>query len=612
MSGTDRFARGLRVAAGGAIAVTLAALAVAGAPRPLVAGRPAPRRRSAPAAAAPTEAQFQTALDRARLLLARATRRAGRRRSTTRSPSTARRTTSARSAPTSRTSSSRLAFRIECPPPDPATLVKGKLKKFVSKTGDLEIRYAAGKPHDFESVAGSLAFPARFRARTRSRSRARRTRLRRRPSRRCSVGARGGPEDAPRAGVGRHPGVPAVRPRGNRKHWLPARIVADRRRGHEGRRREGDVAREGRATPWRLEGPGDARRASPARSTTTSIGSAPKPDGVFGYAPVQPRTGPRSSSRARSSPRGSRAKHRRDRRRAKRAAFDAKFDVKERLPAWLYEAARASKAPGATRRGPARRRGRGCPPQFRLQVLARAARSCCSTEDAGGAAGGRERCARTERPTVADAARSPRARTSAIDEAQARSPRPTALAAEPDGLDALLLKADVLLWLGREDEARRAVGRRGGREAGARRASRRGGRCRSCMAGRLDDARGGDRGGRAPRLARRSSTRSAASSCRRQNGPTWPKTYEYKSDELPRRCPTSTSRRAAQAADDPRGGARAYRVHVNALEARRRRALYKRLPLRRARPASRATSADVAVLLRPRAGARRRPLQPAS
>src|SRR5688500_7900305 len=33
----------------------------------------------------------------------------------------------------------RLAFRAECPPPDPATLVKGTLKKYVSKTGEIKV-----------------------------------------------------------------------------------------------------------------------------------------------------------------------------------------------------------------------------------------------------------------------------------------------------------------------------------------------------------------------------------------------------------------------------------------------------------------------------------------
>jgi len=32
----------------------------------------------------------------------------------------------------------RLAFRLEGPPPDRATLVRGTLEKHVSKTGDLE------------------------------------------------------------------------------------------------------------------------------------------------------------------------------------------------------------------------------------------------------------------------------------------------------------------------------------------------------------------------------------------------------------------------------------------------------------------------------------------
>src|SRR5205085_4648457 len=58
----------------------------------------------------------------------------------------------------------RLAFRADCPPPEPQSVVKGKLKKFVSRSGDLEIHYLAGQPTDFESTAeGSLVFPARFR-----------------------------------------------------------------------------------------------------------------------------------------------------------------------------------------------------------------------------------------------------------------------------------------------------------------------------------------------------------------------------------------------------------------------------------------------------------------
>ena len=412
----------------------------------------------------------------------------------------------------------RLAFRAACPPPDPATLVKGTLKKWVPKTGDLEIRYAAGKPNDFVSMGGfETAFPSRFAG----------------P---YTVTVRGasygyGPETVPHIYVGMendpktrklrawgiHPGVPAFA-EGNRKTWLPARIL--QLDGEESK-----IAAE-RLSPAKV---GDAWRFKVQVSrdkvlgwiNDASVGFVAKPAGVFGYAAVKAVDWTEIIFEGQVEPSWIQGKIDAVVE-GKRAAFEAKFDPKKRLPAWLYQPRDPSKThePAA-----AEADSDTVPAKFLLRVMN--VRSLVKREEGEAALELVEALRASGAPEAMVLALSARVHLAMGETAKALAEAEKATAADPGSVDALLARGEVLVRLGREDDAVALWDAVAAQPSVSTELYVEGAKS-MLQAGRLETAK--RLAERAERLGRRSSELDALGRVLSQatNGPTWPKTYEYK------------------------------------------------------------------------------------
>ena len=413
----------------------------------------------------------------------------------------------------------RLAFRKECPPPDPATMVKGSLKKFVAKTGDFEIRYTAGKPNDFETAgSGTLEFPARFQG----------------PFT-VSVKGTSYPGDTPpRIAVGGaedprthkhqtwivHAGIPA-RVEGREKRWMPARIVL--RDGDEEKvvsEKPTSPAKIG--APWRL-------KVQVTRSKVfgflddTGTGSAPKPDGVFGTLAIVAPGWTEIAIEGQIEP--SWIQGRIDAIvEGKRGAFDAKFDAKEHLPAWLYappkRVAGAPAAPGSDDPD-----AEALPAKHRLSVLR--VRLLLQTDQAEDALEVVRSLETSGAPEALVLALFARVHLAMGETAKALTEAERATAADPKSLDALLARGDVLVHLGREDEAA-ALWDAAGSGTPCATDFYLQGAMSMLLAGRIDTAK--RLAERAERLGRRSPALDALGRVVAQatGGPTWPRTFEYK------------------------------------------------------------------------------------
>ena len=415
----------------------------------------------------------------------------------------------------------RLSFRAECPPPDPKTLVKGDLKKFVSTTGDMEIRYKAGGPTDLESRDGNLVFPAHFRG----------------P---FTISIRGDaypdtPEASPIVQVGgeENPktrrvqmwgvvfGVPPFEA-GSRKVWLPSRIVYV-----DGTEKKTIVEKETSTTR-----PGHAYRVD-AQMTLNRVvgsidgmpfGSAPKPDGVYGFAMfkatgwteivisglVEPSWIQRKIDAIVDQ---------------KRTQFDAKFDLHKLLPSWLYDTKRAPKptAPPTPRipAGLAK-----MPPELLAQYLEAVTKLHAGDADAALAAA--EALRVKGAPDSVTGVLAAQALVALEQPSKAIVEADRALAADPDAFDAFLLKGGILLRLGRDDDLAACMKAATARPGAGTELYQTAGFF-LLLAGRLDDARAvveaATRGGhQSPSLEAMGRV-----TVRARNGPDWPKSFEYKS-----------------------------------------------------------------------------------
>ncbi len=466
----------------------------------------------------------------------------------------------------------RLSFRKECAPPEPQSVVQGKLKKFVSRNGDLEIRYEAGKPDDFEREEGDLWFPARFRG----------------P---YSISIRGDsyPETTDTApcvqvGLEKNPktgkrqawviafGIPPYT-EGSSQVWLPARIRyvdGDDRKLLAEKETSPAMPRK----PYRCDVSVTAGRIS-ASVNGTSIGSAAKPAGVFGYALLQVRGWKEIVISGQVEPSWIQAKIDAivD---EKRRAFDEKFDVRDVLPAWLYEAPSEPPSDRPTDEPPddgdpdAPAALRGLPPELAVEYLQAMALLLREAYDAALVAA--ESLREKGAPDSVTCLLAAQALLGLDQATKALAEVDRAIAADPDMIEAYLLKANLLLRVGREDElvgtlraaaARPSAGAQVFEAAGIT----------LLLAGRIDEARtitedAARRGKRSPGLDALGRV-----TVRAQNGPDWPRSFQYKSTNyhVVSDIDSETARQAALLLEE---GLTEYRVNVHALKPEQKR-LYK-------------------------------------
>ena len=457
----------------------------------------------------------------------------------------------------------RIEFRASVPPPDPQTVVKGRLKKFLSFSGLVELVYEAGKPTDLEARPdGSLVFPARFRG----------------P---YTVTVKGDaypddPKKAPLVQVGMDAdgrakrddlwvvsfGVPPFTD-GGQKAWLPPRIVrvAGAEKTLVAEKTDAHPAQARR--PYRLEAAMTATRLT-ASVNGTSIGSVEKPDGVFGYVLVSVPGWRELTFSGQIEP--SFIQGRLDAVvDAKRKAFDATFDVRSALPAWLYAA--RGRAPSAADRVD----GTGgsvasLPPELLVPYAQAVAKL---RDDPAGALAAAEALRAKGATAEAVGLLVARALDALGEPTKALAEVDRVLAAVPDAFDALLVRAGLLVRLGRDTDLTlnlQALLKHP--EAGADTyvvAGR-----FLLLAGRLDEAR---------RLAEDAARRGERSDdleqlgrivVRAQAGPAWPRSFEYKSSNyhVVSDIDLDTCRKAALVLEDALAD---FRGHVRSLKPEPRR-----------------------------------------
>lgn len=417
----------------------------------------------------------------------------------------------------------RICFRTECPLPPAQSVVKGKLRKFVSFSGAFEIAYTAGQPNDFEARGdGSLFFPVHFRG----------------PYTITVKGDEytGDVAAVPRIQLGSSEdpktkrlrawligfGVPPVEA-GPRARWVPPRIVYvsgdDKKQLAELPAHPAQIGR-----PYRLDASVTTNRVT-GSINGTSIGSAPKTDGEFGvaliYAPgwreivisglIEPSWIQGKLDAAVDG---------------KRKAFDASFDAKKLLPAWVFEASKAPTASAPDVRRPRLPAGLLSLPSEHAPAYVEAVAMIASGRFA-------------EALTVVASMRTKGAPDAATGVLAAQAlwglDEPTkalveverAVAIDGGAMDALLLKARILCRLGRDGELVTTIDAiRSHTDAGTQTLEAAG--TLYLLAGRLDDARklceGAARGG----VRSQGLERLARVVVRAQSGPEWTKTYEYK------------------------------------------------------------------------------------
>jgi hypothetical protein len=452
----------------------------------------------------------------------------------------------------------RIAFRQAVPPPDPQTVVKGKLKRFLSFSGLVEVVYEAGKPNDLEARPdGSLLFPVRFRG----------------P---YTLTIKGDsyadePKEVPLVQVGMDAQGRAKRDdawvelsacrrsrRADRRRVVLPRIlrvaggektvVAEKTDAHPAQARR----------PFRLEAAMTATRLTASVNGTT-IGGTAKPEGVFGYALILVPGWREITIAGQIEPSWIQGKLDAivD---AKRQAFDAGFDVKTVLPAWLY-APRASAATPAPGREHAGGSITSLPPELMLPYAEalekldddpKAALAAAEALRARAEAEARRARARRARPAdegPGGGGQGPggdagRVRRAAVARGPARAPRPRHRP-DPDAADAAQAPGG-----GHDDLGRRGSipppgrpPRRGPPARGGRRAARR--------------ALGGARAARPDRRAR-------------AGGPGLAAGVRVQVEQLPRRVRHRPGH-VPQGRAGPRGRARGFRGHVRSLKPEPRR-----------------------------------------
>jgi tetratricopeptide (TPR) repeat protein len=543
-----------------AAVLAAAALFLCGAPARMARADPPAPPAAPPAAVAPTEAQFLASLDRSRVLLGAGDAKGGQKTLDEALALHGEQDYVRAKRADLEDLAKRLAFRMDCPPPDPATLVKGTLKKFVSRTGELEIRYAAGKGHDFEtSGSGALAFPARFQGPFTITVKGDAYPSRSSPH--VQVGLVNDPKTNRTQIWGVVPGFPSYT-EGRTEHWLPARIVwmdGDSRKVVS--EKATSPAKPGAA--WRLKVQ-VTRGKVLGFINDSSLGYANKPDTVFGYALIEAVDWSEIIVEGQIEP--SWLQGRIDKIvEGKRAAFEAKFDIRSRLPAWLFRKADPSKAvpePSLLDEDDK------VPEKFRIQVLH--VRMLLLTDRDEEALVQVERLRAAGAPESLVWALSARANLGLGEATKALADAERLLAAEPESHEAIQLKAEVLARLGREEEAA-ALWDAAAAKPGAGVDFYVAGSMQMLLAGRLDTAR--KLSERAARLGLRSPLLDSLGRVLAQatNGPTWPKTYEYKTTNyhVTSDIDVDTCMKASNVLEE---ALQIYREQVHALKPEKRRA----------------------------------------
>ena len=415
----------------------------------------------------------------------------------------------------------RLSFRAECPPPDPKTLVNGELKKFVSKTGELEIHYKAGGPTDLQSKGDNLFFPARFRGPFTVTVKGDAYPEKADDSPLIQVGWEENPKTRRAQAWGVVFGVPPYVV-GNQRISLPSRIVyvdgAEKKTLVE---KPISTARPGR--PYRVDALMTGSRVA-GSIDGLQFGSAPKPEGVWGYTLIRATGWSEIVISGQVEPSWIQSKIDAivDQ---KRSQFDATFDAKKQLPTWLYEKRRPATAPAPSGPRPASGLSKLSPellPAY-LEAIAK-----MSTGDADGALAAAEALRAKGAPDDLTGVLAAQALVQLDEPAKALVEADRALAADPDVMEAYLVKGGILLRLGRDDDlvaCMKAAAARPGVQTDLYETAA----TFLLLAGRLDDARA------VVEAATRSDQRSprlealGRVTVRARNGPDWPKTFETKS-----------------------------------------------------------------------------------
>lgn len=455
----------------------------------------------------------------------------------------------------------RISFRCECPLPAPQTVVKGKLKKFLSSSGAIEIVYTAGQPDDFEKKGdGALFFPVHFRGPYTITVKG------------DSYPRPGDPVPMIQVATSLDPkskqtrawvlgfGVPPLTA-GTR--WVPPRIAFAQGDDHkvlvEKPSHPAQVDR-----PFRLDASVTSTRVTGSINGTT-IGSVPKTDGEYGAALIAVRDWREIAIAGVIEPSWIQAKLDAvvdD----KRKAFEDCFDVKKVLPAWLFAAPKGPVA--ADPKSRLLPKGLTSMPIEHVTAYLEAMTAILRAEF-------REALAIVERMRAAGAP--PAATGTLAAQALLGLDEPTkalaevekALAADPGSIEALTIQARIQLRLGRDEALTKTVEAiRAHPDAGPE--AREVAATLFLLAGRLDDARklsedAARAGVRSPGLERIERV-----IVRAQSGPEWPKTYEYKTTNyhVLSDIDADTCRKAAEVLEDALAD---FRGAVKSLRAETRR-----------------------------------------
>ncbi len=417
----------------------------------------------------------------------------------------------------------RIAFRTECPLPAPQTVVKGKLRKFVSSSGALEIAYTAGQPTDFENNAdGALFFPVHFRG----------------P---YTITVKGdqytddvasvpfiqlGASEDPKTKLVRAWvigfGVPSL-VEGPRKRWVPPRIVYvngnDKKMIAELPAHPSPVGR-----PFRLDAAVTTNRVT-GSINGTSIGSAPKTDKEFGVALISVPGWREIVISGLIEPSWIQGKLDAvvD---GKRKEFDAAFDAKKVLPAWLFEVPKGPAASAPVAKRPSLPSGLMSLPPELMTAYVDAITKLAAGEFAEALAVA-ESMRKDGAPDTATGVLAAQALWGLDEPTKALAEIEKAVAADGSAMDALLLQARILGRLGRDDALGKTIDAiRTHPDAGTERLEVAG--VLYLQAGRLDDARRLTEDAARCGVCSSGLDRLARVVIRAQNGPQWTKTYEYK------------------------------------------------------------------------------------
>lgn len=449
----------------------------------------------------------------------------------------------------------RLSFRAECPPPDPQLVVKGKLKKFASKSGEIDIRYDATAPTDFEKSDGSLVFPARFRGpyTISVKGPSYPTTVEASPS--IRVGIQTDPKTGERRSYRVDFGIPP-HDEGSKSVWLPSRIVqyvGDEKKYLFEKETSPAIPRK----PYRCEVSVGATRLT-ATLNGAMLGGAAKPDGVFGYCAIDVLDGWSEigvSGMIEPSWIQSQVDAIVER---KRAEFDARFDAKALLPGWLFEAAPAPA--GGADAGDADPAA-DVPAEFAIDFVKAVA--LVENDECERALAAADDLRTRGAPEALVLVLVARAKLGQGEATEALASIEQVLAADKGSLLAAITKAQILFALGREDDAVSALR--------AATASPRAGvsvfesaAMFALYAGRPEDARATTEAAARRGLHSKLLEKVGRAVVRALNGPDWPKSYEFKSANyhVISDMDVETCRAATEVLEE---SLVAYRVHVRSI-----------------------------------------------